>query len=113
MKRTFIQSVGRYFLNVALGLDQLGNTILAGCVDETVSSRLGRIKTANGGKIPWSRPWARMLDAGLDIIDRDHSRKSIEKDEFAQIRAESVWDGDIGTEEKKLNEKAAKNGTGL
>lgn len=108
-----MNKVARYFLNVALGLDQLGNALLAGCVDETISSRLGRIKAAHGGKIPWSRPWARMLDAGLDVIDRDHSIKSIEKDEFAQIRAESVWDGDIGTAEQKLNEKAAKNGAGL
>ena len=88
--------IGRYFLNIALGLDQLGNTFWGGCHDETISSRLGRIKTANGGKIPWSRPWPKIMDWALDKIDKNHSIKSIEKDEFKQIKEESVFDKDIG-----------------
>ena len=36
----------KYFLNVLIGVDQLGNTILGGDPDETISSRLGKMKKA-------------------------------------------------------------------
>lgn len=32
----------QYILNVLVAVDQLGNALLGGCPDETVSARLGR-----------------------------------------------------------------------
>ena len=95
-----MNKVGRYFLNIALGLDQLGNTFWGGSPDETISSRLGRIKEANGGTIPMTRPWARALSWCLDKIQKDHCEQSIEHDELQQIRDESVFDGNVGTGKK-------------
>ena len=90
--------VARYFLNVAIGLDQFANTWAGGCPDETISSRLGRIKEAHGGKIPWTRPLAKVIDWGLNGIDKNHSIDAIEHDEKGEIRRESVFDGKIDTE---------------
>lgn len=72
---------GRYLLNLLLALDQFGNVLLGGDPDETISSRLGRIATANGGSIPWSRPLSRAAGWALDRIDRDHCHDAIEPDE--------------------------------
>jgi hypothetical protein len=76
---------------IALGLDQLGNTLLGGDPDETISSTLGKLKDLHGGRIPWQPtsggsmrrlafPIARIVDAGLDLIDPGHSQAKIEKD---------------------------------
>lgn len=73
--------VGQYFFNILIGIDQLGNTLWGGDPDETISSRLGKIKKKNGGKIPWTRPLPKIIDYGLDRIDPNHSIKSIEPDE--------------------------------
>lgn len=73
--------VGKYLLNIAISIDQFGNTITGGDPDETISSRLGKIKMKHGGSIPWYRPVARFLDWGLDKIDPDHSVDAIEEDE--------------------------------
>ncbi|MBE3122215.1 MAG: hypothetical protein IMZ53_09570 [Thermoplasmata archaeon] len=96
-----MKKISRYLLNVAIGFDQLGNTLWGGQPDETISSRIGRIKKANGGKIPWNRPVIRIIDAGLEKIDKGHSIDAIEVDELDQTHRESVIDGHIGTEEKK------------
>ena len=53
----------------------------AGDPDETISSRIGRIKRKHGGKIPLTRPVSRCLDWALDKIDKDHCINSIEEDE--------------------------------
>lgn len=74
-------SLGRYVLNLLISLDQFGNSILAGDPDETISSRLGRIKRKWGGAIPWTRPVAKLTDWVLDRIDPGHSIRSIEPDE--------------------------------
>ncbi len=37
-----MSKVGKYFLNILISIDQLGNTLLGGSPDETVSSRVGR-----------------------------------------------------------------------
>jgi hypothetical protein len=92
--------VGRYFLNIALGLDQFANTFAGGEPDETISSRLGRIKEAHGGKIPAYRPLACFLDWGLDKIQEDHCIRAIERDEFPKIREDSVFDGNEDTQPK-------------
>lgn len=68
----------KYLLNFLISLDQLGNTILGGDPDETISSRLGRIKLDHGGKIPWDHPLARVTDSLLDDIDKNHSIDAIE-----------------------------------
>lgn len=82
----------RYFLNIAISLDQTGNTICKvlfdltlidrysinkfGNVDETISSVIGKNKRDNTlsflGKI---------LSYILDNIDNNHSIKSIEEEE--------------------------------
>lgn len=80
MKKT-LRTVGRWTMNVLISLDQLGNSILGGDPDETISSRLGRIKTKWGGEIPSTRPVAKVTDWFLDRIDKNHSVDAIEHDE--------------------------------
>jgi hypothetical protein len=65
-------------MNVLISIDQLGNTLLLGDPDETISSRLGRIKRKHGGTIPWTRPVSRVTDIILDTIDPGHSDGSVE-----------------------------------
>jgi hypothetical protein len=76
-----IKLAGRYIMNVLISLDQLGNSILLGDPDETISSRIGRIKTKWGGKVPWTRPVTRLTDWILDKLDKNHSLDAIEPDE--------------------------------
>jgi hypothetical protein len=73
--------MGQWFLNILLSLDQLGNTLLGGDPDETISSRLGKLKRRHGGTIPWTRPLSKIVDWGLEKIDPGHSTDSIEEDE--------------------------------
>lgn len=84
--------VFRYILNNLLALDQTWNVRFGGCPDETISSRLGRIKQKNGGKIPAYRPIARFLAWGLDKIQKNHCENAIETDEAAEIREQSLFD---------------------
>jgi len=71
----------QWLLNVLISIDQFGNTITGGDPDETISSRLGKLKVKHGGKIPWTHPLAKIIDAGLEKIDFNHSIDAIEKDE--------------------------------
>lgn len=73
--------VARYFLNLALSVDQLGNVLLGGDEDETISSRLGKIERAHGGKIPKHRIFSRFTAWWLDKIDPGHCKEAIEDDE--------------------------------
>jgi len=75
-----LKLTGRYIMNILISLDQLGNTLLLGDVDETISSRLGRIKNKWGGYIPWTRPVCRLADWILDKIDKNHSIDAIENE---------------------------------
>lgn len=70
-----------YFINTLIAIDQLGNAILGGDPDETISSRLGKLKLRNNGSIPWSRPISKAVDYFLDKIDPNHSIDAIEPDE--------------------------------
>jgi len=70
--------VTQYLHGVLIGLDQLGNTLAFGDPDETISSRLGRLKVRHGGRIPWHHPIAHLIDTGLELIDPGHSVDSIE-----------------------------------
>lgn len=76
-----VNPILKYIFNNLVSLDQGLNTIAGGDEDETISSRLGKIKDANGGKIPWYRPVAQILEWGLDTIQKDHCEKAIEADE--------------------------------
>jgi len=73
----------QYIINVLLGIDQLGNAILGGDPDETISSRLGKLKVRHSGTIPWYRPVSGLVDYLLDKIDPNHSIDAIEEDEGA------------------------------
>ncbi len=69
----------RYLKSVLLALDQFGNALAGGDRDETISSRLGKIKEAHGGTIPWKHPLAKVIDRGLEWIDPGHSLDSIDE----------------------------------
>ena len=68
-------------LNVLIGVDQLFNAVFLGDPDETISSRIGKIKVRFGGKIPRRKFLTRVIDWGLEKIDPGHSVDSIEPDE--------------------------------
>ena len=73
----------KYLMNILISVDQLGNAFLGGDPDETISSRLGKLKVRHSGTIPWSRPISRMVDYMLDWLDPNHSIDAIEEDEGA------------------------------
>lgn len=72
-----ISTIKKYFWNVLISIDQLGNTIfLAGDPDETISSNLGKYERAGTKNkiLLW-------LIHTLDKIDPQHCADSIEEDE--------------------------------
>jgi len=81
MLRTFARKAGAYGVNLLLSIDQLVNTVAGGDPDETISSRVGKIRRAHGGKIPWRRPLARVIDTICEVFDKDHTLEAIEEDE--------------------------------
>lgn len=60
--------------DILIGVDQLGNALLRGDPDETISSRAA--KSAARGK-----RWGCVLCKFLDKLDPNHCEKSIEADE--------------------------------
>ena len=60
--------------DILIGVDQLGNALLRGDPDETISSRAA--KSAARGK-----RWGCVLCKFLDKLDPNHCEKSIETDE--------------------------------
>lgn len=76
-----MKKIGKYILNILISLDQLGNSILLGDPDETISSRIGRIKRKWGGRIPWGRPITKLVDCVIERVDPGHSLRVIENDE--------------------------------
>ncbi len=60
--------------NVLIGIDQLGNTLIAGDPDETISSRAGK-------DLVKGRRWARTLCWFLDKVDPGHCIESIDPTE--------------------------------
>jgi hypothetical protein len=70
----------RYLYNLCYSIDQFCNTVLGGDPDETISSRLGKLRRRNSGVIPWSRPVSRAVAALLDALDPGHCNDSIEDD---------------------------------
>jgi hypothetical protein len=70
----------RYLYNLCYSIDQFCNTVLGGDPDETISSRLGKLRRRNSGVIPWSRPVSRAVASLLDALDPGHCASSIEDD---------------------------------
>lgn len=86
------KTLKKYFFNIAISLDQLGNTICAGLLDltmikkeshsrfgfpdETVSSVLGKNKVFDTLTL-----FGRFISYILNTIQKDHVEKGIEKDE--------------------------------
>jgi hypothetical protein len=58
----------KYLMNLLLGFDQLGNTIIGGSPDETISARTGR----NIKKHGW-----RVLGWVLNHIQRGHTEEAV------------------------------------
>ena len=82
MKNPF-PSIGRYVQGVLLGLDQLGNTLLAGAPDETISARTGR----NIKKRGW-----RVLGWFLNTIDDGHTEGAICSERTGRQQADAYAD---------------------
>jgi hypothetical protein len=57
-------------MHIVLAFDQLVNAATGGDMDETISSRAGRLRKE------W-RGWACLLCWVLDMLDKDHCNKSI------------------------------------
>lgn len=74
-----------YPLRVALGIDQLVNTILGGNEDETISSRVGR--NAVEGK-RWALIAEKVINALFEFLGAPpgHCRRCIEYDELEASR---------------------------
>lgn len=76
-----MRRVWQYIFNLLIAIDQLGNAILGGDPDETISSRCAKIlhrHAENGSRAP--RAW-HALGAFLEWIDPGHLRDSLEPDE--------------------------------
>lgn len=67
--------VKKYIWNLLIAIDQLFNTIFAGDPDETVSSRMGKHIAKH------DCPFCNFMCGLLNLIQKDHCIKSIEKDE--------------------------------
>jgi hypothetical protein len=65
----------RYVFNALIAIDQLLNTLLFGDPDETMSSRMGKYAARGRGWFPCQ------LCKLLNLLDKDHCKKSIELDE--------------------------------
>jgi len=87
--------LGRYLMSILIWIDQGGNVIFSpimtgrvGDPDETISSRLGKMKLRHGGRIPWYHPISKLVDFLLDKIDPNHSIDAIEYDEGEPVDEE-------------------------
>lgn len=72
LKQFIGDRMGKYGWNLLISIDQLFNTILGGYPDETLSSRMGK------------RPDCRLcrtICKFLNLFEKDHCIKSIERDE--------------------------------
>lgn len=65
----------RYLWGVLISLDQLGNALLGGDPDETISSRMGKLVAKRKCKL------CKLLCWVIDKIDPNHCVKTIEPDE--------------------------------
>ncbi len=82
--------IKKWTINILIGIDQLGNALMGGDPDETISSRLGKLKLRYCGIIPWHRPVSKFIDYALDKIDPNHSIDAIEDDEGSEAIFDKV-----------------------
>ena len=68
----FWKGAGTYCMTFLLALDELGNAVIGGKKDWTISGRLGRMELRHGGKIKWYRPASKFTAWWLDKIDKNH-----------------------------------------
>lgn len=68
-----MQKLKKYIWNVLIAIDQLANALLLGDPDETISSRIGKIRHKN--------KFADFLSRLLHLIDKNHVEESREDDE--------------------------------
>lgn len=66
--KNLLPAIKRYVKRVLLGIDQLGNTLMGGAPDETISARTGRLRKKKG--------W-RVLAWALNKIDNGHVEGAI------------------------------------
>lgn len=64
-----------YLWNLLIALDQFCNTLLGGYPDETMSSRMGKHLAKH------DCPFCNFMCRLLNLIQKDHCKKSIERDE--------------------------------
>lgn len=69
------RKVGKWTLNVLIGVDQVVNAVICGDPDETISSRAGKLRK---NKV-WSFP-AKVINT-LFFWQKNHSMEAIEEDE--------------------------------
>lgn len=74
MVNKWLTNFWRYLWNLFIAVDQLVNTIFGGYPDETISSRMGK-RARKGDK------FAIHFCSVLDVLEKDHCEKSIERDE--------------------------------
>jgi len=76
-----IRTAGKYLLNLLVSLDQLGNTVLGGSPDETISSRVGRNYpgTIFEKAINWAFFWDKGTHCHDAIEPEDHGDDAIFK----------------------------------
>jgi hypothetical protein len=77
------KAAGRYVKRVLLGIDQLGNTIIGGAPDETISARAGR----NAKRRGW-----RVLVRVLNTIDPGHTDGAIRSERVGSQQADAYRD---------------------
>ncbi|MGV3466385.1 MAG: hypothetical protein ACO1OT_13960 [Heyndrickxia sp.] len=65
----------RYFWNILVSVDQFFNTVFGGDPDETISSRMGKHLAKH------DCPFCNLMCKLLNLFEKDHCVKSIEKDE--------------------------------
>jgi hypothetical protein len=88
-----LKKVGRYLQNLLLSLDQLGNVILGGAPDETISARSGR-------KREKSAP-ARVMCSILDTIDKGHCADAVESEKQHKHHPKFYQHRDTGDEKEE------------
>ena len=85
------KAIGRWAWRVLIGLDQLGNTLLGGAPDETISARAARNREKN--------PAAAVLCGILDSIEGDHCQKAILSEIQGKQQAEEYFEMVLTVEE--------------
>ena len=76
------KNYGKRLWNILIAIDQLGNAIIGGDPDETISRRAARFSHIKGWYI---------LGKFLDAIDPDHMQKSLEGDDDQKDQVVKRW----------------------